>query len=93
MTYLHFLLNPDDYDQFLSGINTLTPSERKIFNFYLEGKTVKEIIELSNVKESTLRFHNRNIYGKLGVTSLKQLLRFAALMHEQESRVQRDIAQ
>ena len=77
-------IDPDDYAQFLSGINTLTPSERKIFNFYLEGKTVREIIELSNVKESTLRFHNRNIYAKLGVNSLKQLLRFAALMHQEQ---------
>jgi len=78
-------IDPDDYAQFLSGINTLTPSERRIFDYYLEGKTVKEIIELSSIKESTLRFHNRNIYGKLGVNSLKQLLRYAALMQQDES--------
>jgi DNA-binding NarL/FixJ family response regulator len=79
-------VDPDDYAQFLSGINTLTPTEHKIFSLYLEGKTVKEIIELSNFKESTLRFHNRNIYSKLGVNSLKQLLRFAALMQEDAER-------
>lgn len=79
-------VDPDDYAQFLSGINTLTPTEHKIFNLYLEGKTVKEILELSNFKESTLRFHNRNIYSKLGVNSLKQLLRFAALMQQNQER-------
>lgn len=79
-------IDPDDYAQFLSGIGTLTPSERKVFNFYLEGKTVKEIIELSGIKESTLRFHNRNIYGKLGVNSLKQLLRYATLMQQDQER-------
>ena len=77
-------IDPDDYTQFLAGINTLTPSERKIFDYYLDGKTVKEIIELSSIKESTLRFHNRNIYGKLGVNSLKQLLRYAALMQQEQ---------
>lgn len=75
-------VDPDDYAQFLSGIETLTVSERKVFDYYLAGKSVKEIIELANIKESTLRFHNRNIYGKLGVNSLKQLLRYAALMQQ-----------
>jgi len=79
-------VDPDDYAQFLSGINTLTPTEHKIFSMYLEGKTVKEILELSNFKESTLRFHNRNIYSKLGVNSLKQLLRYATLMQQDQER-------
>lgn len=79
-------VDPDDYAQFLSGINTLTPSERKIFNYYLEGRTVQDIIILSDIKESTLRFHNRNIYGKLGVNSLKQLLRYATLMQQDQEK-------
>jgi DNA-binding CsgD family transcriptional regulator len=79
-------IDPDDYAQFLSGISTLTPTERKVFNLYLEGKSVKEILEVSDFKESTLRFHNRNIYGKLGVNSLKQLLRFATLMQQDQER-------
>ena len=36
--------------------------------------------------DGTLRFHNRNIYGKLGVNSLKQLLRFATLMQQDQER-------
>ena len=27
-----------------------------------------------NIKESTLKYHNRNLYGKLGVSSRKELL-------------------
>ena len=27
-----------------------------------------------NIKENTLKFHNKNLYGKLGVSSRKQLL-------------------
>ena len=28
-----------------------------------------------NITENTLKFHNKNIYGKLGVPSRKELLR------------------
>ncbi len=75
-------VDPDEYRQFLAGIDELTSRERIVFDYYLEGKSVKEILELANIKESTLRFHNRNIYSKLGVNSLKQLLRYAALMQQ-----------
>ena len=76
-------VDPDNYNQFLQGIDTLTPTERKIFDYYLAGKTVKEIIEIACIKESTLRYHNQNIYGKLNVNSLKQLLRYATLMQQE----------
>ena len=45
---------------------------------------MKQIVELAGIKESTVRFHNRNIYSKLGVNSLKQLLMFAAIMKRDE---------
>ena len=77
-------VDPDDYEQFILGIKSLTPMERTVFNHYLEGKKVKEIMELVGFKESTIRFHNRNIYSKLGVNSLQQLLRFAAIMKRDE---------
>ncbi len=78
-------VDPADYRQFLQGIGTLTPTERKIFGYYLSGKSVKDILSLADIKESTLRFHNKNIYSKLGVNSLKQLLRYAALMQRDEA--------
>lgn len=71
-----------DYKQFLIGVKALTPMEHTIFNYYLEGKSVKDIIVLADIKESTVRFHNRNIYSKLSVKSLKQLLLFAAIMKQ-----------
>lgn len=69
---------------FLNGVQTLTKAERKIFDWYLEGKTATEILELADIKQGTLKFHNHNILGKLGVSSRKQMLRFAALMKQQE---------
>ncbi len=34
-----------------------------------------------DIKDSTLRFHNKNIYDKLGVSSLKQLQQFVAILN------------
>lgn len=78
-------VDPADYENFRRGIQDLTATERRVFDYYLEGRTVKEITELLGVKESTVRFHNRNIYTALGVNSLKQLLRCAAIMKQEES--------
>jgi len=78
-------IDPEAYAQFLEGIETLTATERRIFNYYLDGMDIKQIAAISSVKESTIYTHNRNIYSKLGINSLKQLLRYAALMHQQES--------
>ena len=33
------------------------------------------------IKESTLKFHNHNMLGKLGVSSRKEMLRYAALIN------------
>ncbi len=77
-------IDPYDYEQFRTGVKTLTQMEQKIFELYLSGKKVKEIVEILGIKESTVRFHNRNIYSKLSVSSLKQLLLFAAVMKSQD---------
>ena len=62
----------------------LSEREKEILDLYIAGKTVKEIVALTGLKESTIRFHNRNIYTKLNVHSLKQLLRYAAIMKQEE---------
>ncbi len=77
-------VDPEDYENFRRGIQDLTATERRVFDYYLAGKSFREITELMGVKESTVRFHNRNIYVALGVNSLKQLLRYAAIMAQDE---------
>ena len=63
--------------RFLDGAEALTPTERAIYTYYLERKSTKEILELLNIKENTLKFHNKNIYSKLDVSSRKELLSVA----------------
>lgn len=69
-------------ENFVYGSETLTPTERIIYDAYLEGKTTKEIMSEMNIKENTLKFHNKNLYSKLGVTSRKQLVSIATQLKE-----------
>ena len=40
-------------------------------------EATKEVLAELDIKENTLKFHNKNIYGKLGVSSRKQLVSLA----------------
>ncbi len=62
------------FEIFVNGINQLTPTEQIIYNAYIARITTKEIMANLQIKENTLKYHNRNIYGKLGVSSRKELL-------------------
>lgn len=73
-------LTKDDLQHFSSGLMELTRTERLIFDNYLSGKSTKEIMAELNIKENTLKFHNKNLYGKLGVSSRKQLVRTAQIL-------------
>ncbi len=77
----------EEYDYFVCNLKTLTPREMRIFELYTEGKSTSEISEIIGIKENTMKYHNKNIYSKLGVSSRKQLLRFAALKQLQDRKV------
>lgn len=78
-------IDPYDYENFKKGLSSLTEKENEVLKLYIAGNTVKDIISILGLQESTVRYHNKNIYSKLGVHSLKQLLRYAAVLeHEGE---------
>ena len=52
----------------------LTPTERAVHDLYTEGKSSREIQRALDISENTLKYHNRNIYSKLQVSSRKELL-------------------
>ncbi len=62
---------------FQKGILTLTATEKMIFDLYLDGNGTKDVLIKMNIKENTLKYHNKNIYGKLGVSSRKRLKEIA----------------
>lgn len=75
----------EDYEYFICNLKTLTPTETRIYELYLDGKSAQEISDILSIQENTMKYHNKNIYSKLGVSSRKQLLRFAALKQHQDS--------
>jgi len=66
--------DPEAVNLFREGLARLTPKEKEIYECYVAGMTTDVIMEKLSIKENTLKFHNKNLYGKLGVTSRKQLL-------------------
>ena len=76
-------IDPDNYEAFKIGLKELTKTEKTVFDLYLQGKTAKEIAEILNIRESTLKFHNHNILEKLGVSSRKHMLRYATLLKQE----------
>lgn len=57
-----------------SVLYTLTPTESHIYKLYMEGKKTKEVMAELSITENTLKFHNRNLYSKLGVSTRKELI-------------------
>ena len=62
---------------FAENLRTLTVAEKNIYDLYVSGKSTKEIIELLDISENTVKTHNKKIYKKLGVSSRKQMLELA----------------
>lgn len=67
---------PERVELFMQGLKMLTPTEKAIYDAYIARATSKEIMAMLNIKETTLKYHNRNLYGKLGIASRKELLEF-----------------
>ena len=67
-------ISPERIEFFMTGLQTLTPSEKQLYDAYIARVTTKEIMASMNIKESTVKYHSRNLYAKLGVSTRKELL-------------------
>lgn|GEM_PF-2726032 len=74
--------NTDLFEEFIDKINLLTPAEKTIFNYYIEGKTNSEILSLLYISLSTFKTHNSHIYSKLGISSRDELLLYIKLIRK-----------
>ena len=59
---------------FARRVETLTPMERTVLQYYINGFSVNEIAEKEFISLSTVRKHNSNINRKLGVSTREELL-------------------
>lgn len=79
-------IDEDSYNMFVNNLSQLTAKERAIFDLYLAGLVPKEVTAKLGITENTLKYHNKNIYGKLGVKSRKELLQCVKYMRLLESK-------
>jgi DNA-binding CsgD family transcriptional regulator len=57
----------------LSGVESLTPSERRVAQMAAEGPTNREIAQALFVTPKTVEVHLSSVYRKLGISSRSQL--------------------
>jgi DNA-binding NarL/FixJ family response regulator len=73
----------DELNENLPGLQTLTPTERKILKFIAEDKTSKEIAAGLFISPRTVETHRTNICRKLNLSGSLALVRFA-VTHKSE---------
>ena len=52
-----------------SGSDDLTPREREVLRYLVQGRSNREIAEAVPISVNTVKFHLKNIFGKLGVST------------------------
>ena len=67
----------------ISGIDALTPSERRVAALAVQGLSNREIAESLWVTRKTVELHLGNAYSKLGIRSRGQLPRELAASVEE----------
>ncbi|MBO5330193.1 MAG: helix-turn-helix transcriptional regulator [Anaerotignum sp.] len=67
------------FDTFSENAKMLTPMERRILQYYIDGHEVAEVSELAFISIHTVRKHNANIYQKLDVNSRDELMLYIDL--------------
>lgn len=56
----------------------LTEREREVALLILDGYTMKGVAESLFITERTVKFHSKNAYDKLGVSSKRELIQLLA---------------
>ncbi len=66
--------NEEERQQAQSRIAQLTAKEKLVFDFLVEGYTIKEIAKRLGISYSTVNTHMNAVYRKLGVNTRSQLI-------------------
>jgi DNA-binding CsgD family transcriptional regulator len=66
-------------------LDTLTETERHIFDLYMNGLTAQQITATQHISINTVKFHNKNIYAKLGIGSRNELILLGRMIQGKES--------
>ena len=66
-------------DDRLEEKSLLTQRELEVVRMCVQGKNPKQIAKELNISSRTVERHKNNIFGKLGVKSSSELLKYAVL--------------
>ena len=64
----------DMFRAFAEKVSTLSPAERRILNYYIDGHDTADIPDLAFISIHTVKKHNHSIYQKLEVASRDELM-------------------
>lgn len=82
-------IDPEAYRIFVTGLDKLTNTERKIYEGYVAGMGPQEMSVQFSVKVSTIYSHTKSILRKTGLDSYRKVQQYAAILRqtqeEQES--------
>lgn len=67
-------------DKFLQNFKKLDSQEQSILYYYLEGFDVEKLSSISYISPDTIEKYNRNIYAKLEISSMDELLLYIDLI-------------
>lgn len=70
-----------DSRSFARAYMTLTTREKEIFRLLAQAKSVKQIAQALSRSPRTVEQHKKNIYKKMEVNTLAQILRIAKTLH------------
>jgi DNA-binding CsgD family transcriptional regulator len=74
---------PDNlFEDFIRRVKTLTPAETQVFRCFCEGAEVNEMLNLLFISANTLKFHYKNIYAKLNISSKEELKLYIELIRK-----------
>lgn len=74
------------FENFIANLNTLSISEKRIFDLYRKNYSGAEIAKKLNLSINTVKTHSKHIYEKLGISSRKELLVFTSMMDEMKNK-------
>lgn len=67
------------FRSFAQKAGTLSPAERRILNYYIDGHDIGDIPDLAFISIHTVKKHNRSIYQKLEIASRDELMLYIEL--------------
>lgn len=67
------------FSDFVSRVETLTPMERTVLQYYIDGCDISEVARRAVISINTAKKHNTNINRKLGITSREELVLYIDL--------------